>query len=485
MRQIDAFDRGTDVFMKLNFRFGRYELIGVVSLISIIYINLIRAVVFDSLILVPIFTAILFLMSVLAVSKRKAFQWPTIHVVVYSLLLLLMCAFVANYKSDRLFIDLFLYYVTPCLFFAFFAIFRYANVPAVVIRLCALIFAVDVAFVLLEVADGVFYYDVHSTSIITWYMESDTGRFEHVYAGRETSGASLLDLLPPVLGIRGWPNYTAPLYSAVFVIVLAYIYGVRDGLWAKWAARFAVLVCGLTVLYLLGVKTHFVTVLISIVIIALRLHRRLAFDVFLVLLGLILFTVGTEFGAVRFENYMEQLFVGGHRFEGNQAVAEAGRLDVIFNFREYLALLDLSGFDLLAGLSSFSQFFNSEFLFEQKILVYMIVLGVPYVLLICVLMLIGMRDAFSVKSCRSSMESESVLVGAGCAVLILFLELGHFGFTMNYPNYQFLFFLLASVAILKRHRSAESSLMKAGTRQFALRQGHPVRVKTESAYFAR
>ena len=444
--------------MNLAFRFGRYQLIGVVSLISIIYINLIRAVVFDSAIFVPIFMAILFLTSVLAVSKRKAFKWPRIHVVVYSLLFLLMFAFVANNTSDRLFIDLFLYYVTPCLFFAFFAIFKYANVASVVIRLCALMFAVDVAFVLLEVIDGVFGYDVHSSSIMTWYTESDPGRFEHVYAG-QTSGAVLLDLLPPVLGIRGWPNYTAPLYSAAFVIVLAYVYGVRDGLWANWAARLALLGCGLSVLYMIGVKTHFVTVVISIVIIAYRLHRPLAFDVFLVAIGLMLFTVGTEFGAARFENYMEQLFVGGHRFEGNQVVAEAGRLDVIFNFREYIALLDLSGSDLLAGSLNFSQFVSSELLFEQKILVYMIVLGVPYMFLICVLMLIGMRDAFSVKSSRSSREIEAVSVGAGCAVLILFLELGHFGFTMNYPNYQFLFFLLAAVAILKRQRSAASRQM--------------------------
>src|SRR5207237_9040069 len=155
-----------------------------------------------------------------------------------------------------------------------------------------------------------------------------------------------------------------------------------------------ILSLGLAILYLIGVKTHFVTVLLSLLIIGMRLNRRLGLDLLVVFAGLVLFTLTTEFGSGKFENYMEQLFVGGHRFENDQVFDEAGRLEVIFNFGEYLALLQLSTFDLFAGSANFFQALNSPFLFEQKILVYMLVLVVPYIPLLCLLMLLGLRDSF-------------------------------------------------------------------------------------------
>jgi len=439
---------------------GRYQLIGILALVGIVYVNLIRALVWDSALLVPLFTAILFVASMLAIRDWKQFRWPAVHVAIYCFLLLLMFAFITNNPTDRLYIDLFLYYVTPCIFFAFFALYRRAKAATMVVGVATLIFTIDVVFVVVELVDGFLGYDIHASRIITWYMEAEEGRFEHVYAGNANVHVELLDLIPPALGIRGWPNNTTPLYSASFVILLAYIYGARKGIWANWFARLAVFALGLIVLYSLGVKTHFVTVFVALLVITARLSRQVGVDLLIGMLGLTLFTLMTDFGSSRFENYMEQLFVGGHRFEKNQIYDEAGRLEVIFNFREYIALLQLSPFDLLAGAATFFQFLNSPFLFEQKILVYALILGVPYMALICLLMLLGIRDGFAVRANGSS-QDKAVATGIACAILVLFLEMGHFGFTMNYPNYQFLYFLLATAAILKRQQRAVAMVRTA------------------------
>ena len=65
------------------------------------------------------------------------------------------------------------------------------------------------------------WFDLHHSDLISWYMKVDPGRFENiVYA----TGLSVYEVLPVSLGLHGFPNYTAPIYTVSFVVLLGKVF---------------------------------------------------------------------------------------------------------------------------------------------------------------------------------------------------------------------------------------------------------------------
>lgn len=435
-----------------------YERVFTAIFFVLIYTNVLRAYVLDTVLYVVASTLSIFVVALLCSGEGRLAALFRDKGLLLLFLMFPMALYIFNYKGRDLTTDLFLYYVTPLIYIAFFVVFRKINVRRFIYGTCAVIFAVESAVIIMEVVDSLFGVDIHTTKLFTWYQTSDSGRFEHIYAGNENQGATLEDLLPLALGMRGWPNYSAPLYTVVFAITLV---GSLSGEVLKQLNRnYAALLTffvGLFCIYVLSVKTHFVTAFLSIVIIGAFVDRRIFAFLCMALVGLAMFTAGSDYGALKFELYMEQLFIGGDAWDGGQRVAEGSRLEVIFNFREYLALLELDLLDLLGGASMLSGFLMNTNLFEQKILVYTIILGIPYMAVIVLLIVLGMWECILVRRTAASKELRNFSVAIGCGILVLFLETGHFGFTFNYPLYQILFMLLAASSTARAMSKRESA----------------------------
>jgi hypothetical protein len=421
---------------------------GVFLLIILIYVNILRAVVWDSVMWVLILSAFIFLAAFIKIIKYRILDFPPSKVFIFIALMLIMILYVMNYQGERLAIDLFLYYITPLIYFAFYSLFMNMNILKIIYKIFLFVFIFESAVIILEVVDSIVGFDIHSSRIFTWYFISDTGRFENSVAGN--ANMSFSEMLPLSLGVHGWPNYTAPLYATSLVIIIASIYSKGAILNKNAYSQFLILLIGLACIYLLGIKTHMVTVFISLVILGLFVNKRIFIHLMFFLLGVVIFTLSSDWAMMRFENYIEQLFVGGHRWEDGERVIEAGRLEVIFNFKDYLSILEIDFIELMTGLSDFSRAASFDYLFEQKILVFALILGMPYIFFIVVLILLGMRDAFTLNRRGIPLDVRAFSVGIGCAIMVLFLEMGHFGFTFNYPNYQVLFLLIAVSSLLKK-----------------------------------
>jgi hypothetical protein len=203
---------------------------------------------------------------------------------------------------------------------------------------------------------------------------------------------------------------------------------------------------------MLGVKTHFVTAILAILILGVFLSRKILL-LFIVFLGVAVpATLLIPMTRLRFENYLFQVL------EGN--AVEGSRIDVIFNFKEYLVLLDLKMADVLLGMGSFDQLdrFLGILFLEQKFLVYMLVLGVPYMLIITAFFVAGWADSVRVFRCTKSAATRATTIAAACGLMVYGLEMGHSGFTFTTPNFALVFVIIGMIAVLARDIRRDSAM---------------------------
>ena len=425
------------------------ELLIKCALLLIIYMDVVRAYLIDSIVILVFSVLIIIFTSLLHVSKFGYFPLAKDKSIFLLLIFFPALLFSANYSGEFIFKDLFLFFVNPMLYFSFYILLRNKDIVKFIYSLFLLIFLLESAFILIEGLDFLLGFDIHRIGLIEWYIKSDAGRFEHIYLSGNTG--EIFQFLPTALGLHGFPHYTAPLYTVSFIILAAALFSKSSRFYPRSnVIQILFLSLGFLCIYLLGVKTHFVTSIISIFIIGVFVNKKILAYFGVIFTLLFSFTVMSDWGMVRYENYKEQIFEGGYRYEGNEKVEEPGRLEVIFNFNEYLIFLDINPVDLLSGVADFNSINTYEgYLFEQKILVYALVLGLPYVLIILGLIIMGISDCIRIYIKSNDLEIKSFSVALGSAVLILLLEMGHFGFTFNYPNFQILFLLLAVISIIR------------------------------------
>ena len=182
-----------------------------------------------------------------------------------------MIIFSFGYQGESLFADLFLYYFTPFIglsFYFFLNIYSIVKIEKLLIFFALILFVPETIYIIFEILDGFFGFDIHKFRLTKWYINNDPGRFEHLYAGGSNQNIQLYDLLPPALGLRGWPNYSAPLYTLSFAFILSLSYAKQKNQFYFQKYRLIILYIGMTCVCLIGVKTHVVTALISVILIA-------------------------------------------------------------------------------------------------------------------------------------------------------------------------------------------------------------------------
>jgi hypothetical protein len=347
------------------------------------------------------------------------------------------------------------YFFTPAFFFvAVMVLFDRNSINQQLMKFFRVVFIVESACIILEVVDGLLGFDIHISRLFAWHMEVDTRFDQHIFVSNQ--GVPELELLPIALGIHGFPHYTAPIYVVSFIFTLAHSFSKVDknqrmALSSLWSAAIVQFV-GLFCIYMLGVKTHFVTAILAILILGVFLSRKILL-LFVAFLGVAVpATLLIPTTRLRFENYLFQVL------EGN--AIEGSRIDVIFNFQEYLALLDLEMADVLLGMGSFDQLdrFAGILFLEQKFLVYMLVFGIPYMLVITAFFVTGLADSVQVFRYTKSSSTRATAIAAACSLMVYGLEMGHFGFTFTTPNFALVFVIIGIVAVLARDIKRNSAM---------------------------
>ena len=369
----------------------------------------------------------------------------------YALLSFLLFAqlgiFVSVTDDPRVFASAFHFYTPVVYFIAIVIMFDTRSINRHLMIFFKVIFVVESLLILVESVDEFIGFDIHAARLFSWYMEVDQ-RFDDVILGPNDTVASILEILPPVLGFHGFPHYTAPIYVVSFVFAVAGAFS-RTGVVGKaqpnkWVAAL-ILMTGLYCIYALGVKTHFVTATLALLILGVFHSRRILwlFGAFLAIA--VPATLLVAAARDRFANLLDQVLVGNE--------IEGSRLDVIFRFQEYLVLLDLKLSDLLAGTGSFgslADFERSGLFLEQKILVYALVFGIPYVLIIVGFFVAGIVDSLRVFRNARDPATRTTAIAIGCGLMVYGLEMGHFGFTFNTPNFPLVFAMVGMIAVLAR-----------------------------------
>jgi len=308
----------------------------------------------------------------------------------------------------------------------------------------SVIFWVDSFVIVIELLDGLVGLDIHRVGLFNWYIEiNDPGRFLQL----KLNSMSFYSDLPPVLGLRGYPNYSAPLFTASFVFLLAVKYSEKAISQKAKKKQILFFAFGSCLVLALGVKTHFVTLAISLIIISIYLNRVMFIHAFIGCLFLSVLALSTDVGFDRIMLLYEQLFVGGYQAieskGGGPRVFEPGRLETIFNWQAYASFLDLSTQDLLFGASNFLVLKQWDIFFEQKILIIGLVLGAPYIVIFVVMTYRAILNSFRSMKKANSKSDKGIYCGLSLAVFVLLMEVGHFGATFYYPNFQVLVYLIA------------------------------------------
>lgn len=369
----------------------------------------------------------------------------------YALLIFLLFAqmwiFISASDDARVLASVFHFFTPVIYFIAIVVMFEPRSVTGQLMKFFRVVFIVESMLILVEAIDEFIGFDIHGARLFSWYMEVDN-RFDEVILGPNQAVADILEILPPALGLHGFPHYTAPIYvvSFVFAVAQAFARTESDGRTPTngWVAT-AILMTGLYCIYALGVKTHFVTATLALIILGIFHSRRILWLFGAFLAVAVPATLLIAEARDRFENLLYQVLVGNE--------VEGSRLDVIFRFQEYLALLDLKLSDLLAGTGSFgslADFERSGLFLEQKILVYALVFGIPYVLIIVGFFVAGIADSARVFRNARDPATRTTAIAIGCGLMVYGLEMGHFGFTFNTPNFPLVFAMVGMIAVLAR-----------------------------------
>ena len=425
-------------------------------LYALVFSPLIRAYFWDN----PAINVIPFLLLVMLTAH--VYLKSTSVIIPISKFTILLCLLFLNmaiylivyYDGMATFTNAF-YFFTPAFFFvAVMVLFDRNSINQQLMKFFRVVFIVESACIIAEIIDGFLGFDIHISRLFVWHMEVDARFEQHIFVSNQ--GIPELELLPIALGIHGFPHYTAPIYVVSFIFTLAYFFSQVDknermtlpNFWLAAIVQFIGLFC----IYMLGVKTHFVTAILAILILGVFLSRKILL-LFIAFLGVAVpATLLIPTTRLRFENYIFQVL------EGN--AVEGSRIDVILNFQEYLVLLDLKMADVLLGMGSFDQLdrFSGILFLEQKFLVYILVLGVPYMLVITAFFMAGWADSVRVFRYTKSTATRATAIAAACGLMVYGLEMGHFGFTFTTPNFALVFVIIGMIAVLARDIKRDSAM---------------------------
>jgi len=421
------------------------------AMIALLYLLVfaapIRAYIWDNaaVFVVPFVCVVILTTLVYLKSSRVRITLSKYTLLVF-LLLFEMGIYLTNFEGVTAFTNVFHFFAPAFYLVAVMVLFDRNSVNQQLMKFFKVVFIAESLVIMVEALDEFLGFDIHSARLFAWYIEVDDRFDQHIFG--PNANIPYLEILPTALGLHGFPHYTAPIYVVSFAFTVAQVFS-RTATSAgssrpnQWLGAL-VLIVGLFCVYIMGVKTHYVTATLAMFILGVFLSRRILL-LFTVFLGVAVpATLLVAAARSRFENFLDQVLVGNP--------VEGSRIDVIFNFREYLVLLNLKVTDLLVGTGNFASIneFARNLFLEQKILVYALVFGIPYILVIVGFFAAGLVDSVRVFRGARDPASRATAVAVACGLMVYGLEMGHFGFTFNTPNFALVFVMLGMIAVLAR-----------------------------------
>ena len=428
----------------------------IVLLYLLVFAAPIRAYIWDiSAVFIIPFALLVILTSCFYFKSIRERTMPRKYMLLVCLFFLEMVVYLINYDGITTFTNAFHFFAQAFYLVAVVTLFDRNAVNQRLMKFFKVVFIVESLVIIVEAVDEFLGFDVHTARLFAWYLEVDNRFDEHIFVSN--SNVPDLEILPIALGIHGFPHYTAPLYvvSFIFTVAQAFSQAVTNSKLtrSKHGMDALLLIVGLFCIYILGVKTHFLTATLAILILGVFLSTRILW-IFTAFLGVAVpTTLILPLARLRFENFLDQVLVGNP--------LEGSRLDVIFNFREYLVLLDLKIVDLLLGTGSFSSInqFTITLFLEQKLLVYALVFGIPYILVVIGFFAVGLSDSVRVFRGTKNPATRATAIAVGCGLMVYGLEMGHFGFTFNTPNFPLVFVMLGMIAVLSRQINRDRTML--------------------------
>lgn len=172
----------------------------------------------------------------------------------------------------------------------------------------------------------------------------DPGRFVQVTVG--TDILDFIDSLPIVLGPRGFPHYTAPLYlTASLILVLSSIK-------QRSLSRYFLITNTFAVLILLGVKTH---IFVFVFVLCIKSFRKISLKINInsfiyvaFMLGLVslLYLFNSDINGL-FNKWFDQIFYEQMEYitsSKDQAYKEPSRIALIFDYRNLFQIISRMNF---------------------------------------------------------------------------------------------------------------------------------------------
>jgi hypothetical protein len=426
-------------------------LIVVACVLLAVFVGGIRAFLIDSYFVYVFLLVVPALVAAATVARRRALRY--IPATYWLLFIIMMVALpllqLLSFGVEASYVNLFNYFFPVTMFFVVTQVFDWRQANRYFSNFFVLLFVIGTAFILVEAVDAYLGFNVHTWRYFEWFIETDN-RFRGVTPGVR-SGDAVVDVLPLSLGILGFPHYTAPLYvvSLIFTIVKFRPRTVmpNDGTGASWLKTqgpFAALVfVGVVSVYLLGVKTHYITAFFVLALLCWGISKTVCWSTGAA--GVVLTVVSMLIPVLRqrAENQIVQV-VQGNAVEGS-------RVEVILNPKEYNSLFELPVHSWITGIGDFdllSSFAERGYFLEQKILVFAIVLGIPFVLTVLGFLAMALFHCWKTFTTSADLEKQGTTLAVGASLFIYFVEMFHFGGTFASPHFPIVYVLLAIAALL-------------------------------------
>lgn len=418
------------------------------SIIFYIYNPFLRAFVYDTIYFNLIPPILIYMVGALNLKDISSFFYQNkILIFFFSYLLFCFGCFIFFNEHNNFYSDLFYYYIIPSIILPLSLIMRRLFFVDEIHKLFIFIFIFESSFMILEVLDNLVSYNFHKSHYFDWIMSLHKGRFEIIGGGWDSHNQgvfNIYDHLPLILGVRGWPHYSVMLYLISFVFV---IYNLYEKKMSNIFVTLPILLTGISLIFLLQIKTHILTLAMSLLLLCIFLNKKIFRDLTIIgIIGVLIIYI-TNYGQ-SIINKMSLQFMPQRAWlpEEQKWEIQPGRLEHILNLKQYLFIFDIPIKNLLFGFGHIPNHLEKSANYEIHLFVQIIKNGLIYTTFFLIISIVTLVFIF-----LNYKISKNLNILLFCAISILLLDTLHFGFTFNNPN-NLIYYLLITMTYFVNER---------------------------------
>ena len=428
-----------------------------ISFILLIYIevHLLRIFIIDSR-----YLSVLLLFSICLVPAVNFFKNKPklffLHFEFYLFFTFLLFLLILNliFNINNLTIgEIYIFYFLPFFSIIFYWLLNLYKLEKNLFKLFVIVFVIQSSYLSVELFDQYLGFNIHkSNKIIDFYFHTYIGRFEGSDGGwGHNIVFNFYKSLPLLLGTKGWPHYTAPIYLISFIGSLIYFISKKKSLDFNLLI-FLHLIIGLFFILMLNVKTHWFSCIISLILITFFLNKRLIIFIFVMLVILLLATYNNEFLNDRILGSFKNFFSQVHYTFSSNTFLQRGRFDEIFDFQQFNIFTKITFDRLLFGFglkaNQISQNFGN---IQISLIEIALKLGIPYIIFYVSLNLYSVYILISLLIKEKEYKAKKIILFLLCSIIILFSDSIHFGQNFTEPLYGLNYIFIGYTFYLKKN----------------------------------